>query len=326
MGLEIVDVLLDVVANYLRFSVLFFKSTWGVGSGGGCILTSSKVTPLKISVQVHLDDAVADGLTELLLGRTATSVEDEEDGLLLVAADLVGDKDLVLAEELRVQANVARAVHAVDVSKAGGARPVGRDGLESLVDGVDVLGLGVQGVVVNTFVVDTILLTAGDADLHLEPLLHGGSTLEVAGGGLNVLVDRLLGQVDHVRREQRSTVLLEELLILIQHAIEPREELLGAMISVKNNRDAIGGSHSTNVMGRGDGADHGSLLLLGAVLETLSGEVGGTTLGSLKDNGRLLIAGSLEDGDGSRAGGHVGGGDREALLLGVGEELENVIA
>ena len=121
-------------------------------------------------------------------------------------------------------------------------------------------------------------------------------------------------------------MLLEELLIFIQHAVKPREKLLGAMISVKNNWDAIGGSHSANVVGRGDGADHGCFLLLGTVLETLSSEVGGTTLGCLQDDGRLLIAGSLEDGDGSRAGGHVGGGDREALLFGVSEELEDVIA
>lgn len=39
-------------------------------------------------------------------------------------------------------------------------------------------------------------------------------------------------QVDHVRGEEGDTVLLEELLVLVKHAIEPREKLLGAVIGV----------------------------------------------------------------------------------------------
>jgi len=35
-----------------------------------------------------------------------------------------------------------------------------------------------------------------------------------------------------VRREQRDAVLLEELLILLEHAIEPGEELLSAVIGM----------------------------------------------------------------------------------------------
>lgn len=39
-------------------------------------------------------------------------------------------------------------------------------------------------------------------------------------------------QVDHVGRKEGDAVLLEELLILIDHAIEPGEELLGAVVGV----------------------------------------------------------------------------------------------
>jgi hypothetical protein len=63
---------------------------------------------------------------------------------------------------------------------------VRRDGRKSLVDVVDVLGLRVKGVVVNILVVDTVLLTTGDTDLHLQPLLHGSGALEVLLGGGNV--------------------------------------------------------------------------------------------------------------------------------------------
>lgn len=36
------------------------------------------------------------------------------------------------------------------------------------------------------------VMTYGDTDLHLEPLLHGRHALEVADAGLNVLLDGLL--------------------------------------------------------------------------------------------------------------------------------------
>jgi hypothetical protein len=39
-------------------------------------------------------------------------------------------------------------------------------------------------------------------------------------------------QVNHVRGEEGNAILLEELLILIEHAIEPGKELLGAVIGV----------------------------------------------------------------------------------------------
>ena len=69
-------------------------------------------------------------------------------------------------------------------------------------------------------------------NLHLEPLLHGSSTLEVLGGGLDVVCHLLLGQIDHVRREKGLVVLLEVSLIGVEHTIEPWQKLLGAVIGV----------------------------------------------------------------------------------------------
>jgi len=82
---------------------------------------------------------------------------------------------------------------------------------------------------------------------HLEPLLHGSSALEVLGGGLDVPLDGLLAQVDHVRAEEGLAMLLEVLLIGIElvlvsmrtwsgsrqrrathHAVQPRQQLLRA--------------------------------------------------------------------------------------------------
>ena len=165
------------------------------------------------------------------------------------------------------------------------------------------------------------LFTTGDTNLHLEPLLHGGSALEVLGGGLDVPVDGLLREIDHVRREERLALLLEVSLIGIEHTIEPREELLGAVVGVEDDRDAVCGSKRANVVGSSDGAGNGSALVtVGNTLSScqsdvngkkicwgtyLSGEVGSTTLGELKDDGGLSIAGSLEGSDDSGRRGDV---------------------
>ena len=67
---------------------------------------------LEVSVEVDLADTVGDGLLELLDGRAGTTVEDEEDGLLILGASLLLDVLLVLGEELGLELDVARLVRA----------------------------------------------------------------------------------------------------------------------------------------------------------------------------------------------------------------------
>jgi hypothetical protein len=324
------------------------------------VTDTGQVGVLHVGVDVDLDDTVADGLLELGLGGAGATVEDEEDGLARLGLGLLGDVLLVLGEELGVELDVAGLVDTVDVTEAGGNGEVGADGAEGVVDGQDVLGLGVEGVVVNILVVDTILLTTGDTDLlqlllaldqskascikltyHLEPLLHGGSTLQVGGGSGDVPVDGLLRQVDHVGGEEGLAVELEVALVLIEHAIEPRQELLGAVVGVEDDRDTVSGGDAADVVGSGDGASNGGLLV--SVAHTLTGEVGSTTLGDLQNDGAVLITGSFERSDNGGGGGDVlrwlvtphwdlltvrthDGGDSELLLLGVLEETENIVA
>ena len=92
-------------------------------------------------------------------------MEDEEDGLVLLGLDLLLDVGLVLLQQLGVQTDVAGLVDTVDITETSGNGEVGADGGEGLVDGQDVLGLGVEGVVVDVLVVDAVLLTTGDTDL-----------------------------------------------------------------------------------------------------------------------------------------------------------------
>jgi hypothetical protein len=171
-------------------------------------------------------------------------VEDEEDWLVLLGVGLLLDIFLMFLEEFWVKLDVSWLVDAMDVAEAGGDGEIRRDWGEGLVDLVDVLGLGVERVVVNRCVVDTILLATGNANFHLEPLLHGCGALEVLGGRGDVVVDRLLGQIDHVGGEEGLVVLLEVGLIGVEHAIEPWEELLGAMVllsvRIDIGRDYVG--------------------------------------------------------------------------------------
>ena len=119
---------------------------------------------LQISVEIDLDDTIRDGVLELLLGATAATVKDKEDWLAVLRAGLVLCVLLVLAEKLGVKLDIARLVDTVDVAESGSDGEVWGDRRQGLVDLVDIFWLGVEGVVVYIFVIDSVLLTTGDAD------------------------------------------------------------------------------------------------------------------------------------------------------------------
>ncbi len=66
---------------------------------------------------VRLINPYADGLAVLLLAGAGTAVEDEEDGLGVLATELLRDKCLVLAEGLGVKADIAGSVDTVNVAQ-----------------------------------------------------------------------------------------------------------------------------------------------------------------------------------------------------------------
>lgn len=163
---------------------------------------------------------------------------------------------------------------------------------------------------------------------HLEPLLHGGSTLEVGLGGLDVLLDGLLRQINHVGGEEGLAVELEVALVLIEHTVQPGQELLSAVVGVEDDGDTVGGGNATDVVGSGNSTGNGGLLAI--VVDTLNqiishniqddwpspgideefitylaSEVGGTTLGGLQDDRAVLVASSLKSRDDGGGGGNV---------------------
>jgi hypothetical protein len=162
--------------------LVWLVSTVGVADRGRNVVLlvdhvvsdTAGVSVLGVGVDVDLDNTVADGVKVLLLLRAGATVEHEEHGgfglagsLEAAGGELLLDVGLVLAQELGVQLDVARLVDTVDVAEASSDGEVRGDGLEGLVDVPDILGLGVERGVVDGLVVDTVLLTTGDADLLL---------------------------------------------------------------------------------------------------------------------------------------------------------------
>ena len=102
---------------------------------------------------------------------------------------------------------------------------------------------------------------------------------------------------------------LEIRLICIQHPIKPGQKLLGAVIGMENDGNAIGWSDGADVVGSGDSSgDRGTLVFIvdslkhgqtvggrqGHVAAHLAGEIGRAALGGLEDNWSICITCSLE--------------------------------
>lgn len=79
---------------------------------------AAHVGELHIGVDVDLYDTQLDGLEVLILAGAGATVEDEEDGLVLLLVQLLLDKLLVLAEQLGVELDVTRLVDTcrIDIS------------------------------------------------------------------------------------------------------------------------------------------------------------------------------------------------------------------
>jgi hypothetical protein len=79
--------------------------------------------------------------------------------------------------------------------------------------------------------------------------------------------------------EEGFAVLLEVLLVGVEQTVKPWQKLLGAVVGVQDDWDAVYGSKSSDIVCCGDATGDGCSLVL--VVNALTGEVGGTTLGCL---------------------------------------------
>jgi hypothetical protein len=101
------------------------------------------------------------------------------------------------------------------------------------------LGLGVEARFLRAGIVHAVFLAAGHAEFDLERHAHLRHALEILRADFEVLVQRLLGEVEHVRAVERLAGLGELLLARGEQAVDPRQQLLRAMIGVQNNGHAV---------------------------------------------------------------------------------------
>lgn len=142
---------------------------------------------------------------------------------------------LVFTQKFRVKLDIARLVNTVNVSESGSDTKVRADGTQGSIDLPDIFRLSVEFGVVDSSVVDPVLLTTSNTDLHLEPNAEGRHPREVLDTGGDIIFLALLGKVKHMRGEERFLVLLEIGFISLKHAIKPRQEFMSAMVGVQHN-------------------------------------------------------------------------------------------
>ena len=252
-------------------------------------------------------------------------MEHEHHGLVVLQAQVLLHVLLRVVQNLGVQLHVTGSVHAVHVAERSSHGEAGRDLAQRRVHLHDLLGLRVQARVLHAAVVHAVLLAASHTDLHLQQNAHLVAALQVLRGQSQVVVQRLHRQVDHVRRVQRSARLLEVLLIRLQAAVQPGQQLLGAVIRVKHHRHAVRSGHRVHVLGTHD-RTHDGVALLSVGLQTLARDEGGTTVGELDDDGALHRRSSLETGVHRVRVGAVDGRNGESVLLGIAEQLHGLVA
>ena len=84
---------------------------------GFVVLDAIPEAPLGVGVDVHLDNTVANRLTDFFAGRTGAAVEDKVHRLVAVAARLFLDELLRVGQNLRRELDVTRGVDAVHVTE-----------------------------------------------------------------------------------------------------------------------------------------------------------------------------------------------------------------
>mmetsp|Transcript_19029 Transcript_19029/g.48815 ORF Transcript_19029/g.48815 Transcript_19029/m.48815 type:complete len:310 (+) Transcript_19029:456-1385(+) len=252
-------------------------------------------------------------------------MEDEGHWLVALAAELLLDVLLRVVQDLRLQLHVARGIHTVHVAEGSRNSEVaighGRKGLVHL---PHLLRLRVQAARVHVRVVNAVLLAARDAQLHLEQQVDLGHALQVLLADGNVILQGLLGEVQHVRGEERLAVLLEVLLVGLHQAIEPRQPRLLAVVRVQDHRHTVELRHGTHVQRTRDSAGNAGLVV--TVVRGLASDELAAALGEGHHDGAAGLLRSLHarvDG----AGAHdVHARDCEALLLGIAEQVHKRLA
>jgi hypothetical protein len=115
--------------------------------------------------------------------------------------------------------------------------------------------------------------------------------LEVLDANGDVLIIRFLRKIKHMRGEEGFAILGKVGLVGFQHAVEPRKELLRAVIRVHDDGDAVVRGHGADVKGEGDGPGGARVL----VRDGLTGHELASAVGGLDHDGGVALGGGFHD-------------------------------
>ena len=173
-------------------------------------------------------------------------------------------------------------------------------------------------------VVDAVFLTTGHTQLDLEQHVDARHAREIRAASLEVLVQRVLGEIEHVRAEQRLFVRGVERLARIEQAVDPRQQVTRAVIGVQDDRHAIGFGQRSHVERARDAAFDRSKVCL--VVDELAGVELTAAVRVLDDHGRAGTFGRFHHGIGRVAADDVDCGQRALRFLAIREQLLECLA
>mmetsp|Transcript_86876 Transcript_86876/g.137796 ORF Transcript_86876/g.137796 Transcript_86876/m.137796 type:complete len:403 (+) Transcript_86876:277-1485(+) len=284
------------------------------------LANAAPIGPLGVGVDVHLHHARFDGVADVLQTGATASVEDEGDGLVAVAAQLLLDELLGVVQDNWLQAHIARCIDAVHVAEGRGycEVPVGHSG-QRLVDLPDLLGLRVETRGIHVRVVHTVLFATGDTQFHLQQQVDLGHALQVLLADGDVILQGFLGQIQHVGGEEGLTILLEIFLTGLNQTVEPWQPGLLAVVGVQDHWHAIQLGHLTHMERPCHGArDAGGVV---RVVRCLASQELPAATAEGDHHGATGLLGGLHAGIHGGTANHVDARDGELVLLGVVQQV-----
>ena len=118
---------------------------------------SVPVGPLGVGINVHLHDTIFNSTLDLIVGRTGSTVHDQEDGLVRLRSQLLLGISLVLSKPFGLEGDISWLVDSMDISKGSGDREHVSNFGESVIDGIDLFRTGVKFLGVNCGQVEKLL-------------------------------------------------------------------------------------------------------------------------------------------------------------------------
>ena len=298
IGTRIVGFFVADLAVDLEDAVVVFHHVGHDGTGEGV---------LGIGVDVHLDDAVAEGLADFFERGAGAAVEDEVH--LSRSTVFGGDGSLAILEDGGLEFDGAGLVGAVDVAKGGGEHEAA-DAVEGFIDGDHVFRGGVELVIGDAGGVVTVFFTADDASLDFENDVERGALFKEFLGDFDVLFEAEFGAVEHVGVEEIAFAGLTTCLGGGEEGLQKLLDVLRmAVIRVEGDEDVVTLSEDVNGLSEDDGSE-------GHVFDGGAGGELTTAGGDLNDAVGLALSEGLQGSIDGGQRGDVDGGIGITTLLG----------